>query len=54
MEQVQDGKIPIKAHNYPTFMYDEEMEYDPDEMDKGLFRGHFLLRVCLQLNQLDI
>jgi hypothetical protein len=45
MEKVQDGKIRIKAQYYPTFMYDEETEYDPEEMDKGLCRGHFLLRV---------
>jgi hypothetical protein len=45
MEQVQDGKIKIKASHYPTFMYDEDTEYDPLEIDKGLCRGHFLIRV---------
>jgi hypothetical protein len=48
MEQVQDGKIKIRAGNYPTFLYDETMEYDLDEINKGLFQGHFLLRVSLQ------
>jgi hypothetical protein len=45
MEQVQDGKIKIKTAHYPTFLYDEAVDYDPNEIDKGLCRGHFLLRV---------
>ena len=45
MEQVQDGHIKINASHYPTFFYDEEVEYDAEELDKGLFCGHLLLRV---------
>jgi len=50
MELVQDGKIKIKATHYPTFLYDESMGYDPQEIDKGLFRGHLLLRVSASGN----
>jgi hypothetical protein len=47
MDQVQDGRIKIKARlgTFPTFMYDKDVEYDRKETDKGLCRGHFLLRV---------
>lgn len=47
MEQVKDGKIKITGSTYPTFMYDEDAVtvYDPKEIDKGLCRGYFILRV---------
>jgi hypothetical protein len=39
-----DGTIKIVANDWPAFLYDESM-YDPEEIDKGLLRGYFLLRV---------
>jgi hypothetical protein len=31
--------------NWPSFLYPEGTTYDESELDKGLFRGHVLLRV---------
>jgi len=46
MTQVQDGNIKIKASHYATFLYDEAGGgYDQYEIDKGLCRGHLLLRL---------
>ena len=45
MEDVQDRRIKIKAHHWPTFLYDESSPFDDKNHDKGLLRGHFLLRV---------
>jgi hypothetical protein len=42
--QVLDGTIKVIADDWPTFLYEEGV-YDPGEIDKGLLRGHFLLRV---------
>jgi hypothetical protein len=39
-----DGTIKVVADDWPAFLYDESM-YDPEEIDKGLLRGYFLLRV---------
>jgi hypothetical protein len=39
-----DGTIKIVADDWPSFLYEEGV-YDPNEIDKGLLRGHFLLRV---------
>lgn len=47
MEDVQDGRIKIKAHHWPTFLYDESTPFDAHNIDNGLFRGHFLLRVSV-------
>lgn len=47
MEDVQDGRIKIRAHHWPTFLYDESLPFDVNNHDKGLLRGHFLLRVSI-------
>ncbi|KAF8874233.1 hypothetical protein BD779DRAFT_1678822 [Infundibulicybe gibba] len=44
MERVKDGQIKIRALDYASWMYDTDM-YDPEEIDRGLLRGYFLLRV---------
>jgi len=40
-----DGSIQVTANDWPNFLYEEDV-YDPDELDKGLLQGYFLLRVC--------
>jgi hypothetical protein len=39
-----DGSIEVVANDWPNFLYEESV-YDPNEIDKGLLRGYFLLRV---------
>jgi hypothetical protein len=46
-----DGTIKVVADDWPAFLY-EVGTYDPDELDKGLLRGHFLLRVGLLISLL--
>lgn len=41
--RVQSGKRPIKASNYPMFLYDES-KYNPDDVYSGLFQGPLLLK----------
>ena len=45
MEKVNDGAIKIRASKWPTFLYDHEVPYDPDNKDNGLCRGFVLVRV---------
>ena len=40
-----DGSIWVIADDWPNFLY-EEGAYDPNELNKGLLRGYFLLCVC--------
>jgi hypothetical protein len=46
--QVENATIKLRAsdeRNWPSFLYPEGTTYDESELDKGLFRGHVLLRV---------
>ncbi|OBZ77443.1 hypothetical protein A0H81_01957 [Grifola frondosa] len=43
---VRDGDTEVTAHDYPSFLYDQE-EYDPEEMDKGFLRSA-LLAMCFK------
>ena len=43
-----DGTIKVVAEDWPNFLYEHGV-YDPNEIDKGLLRGHFLLRVSIFL-----
>jgi len=48
-DEVANGTIPIVAEDWPTFLYEDNV-YDPNELDKGLLRGYFLLRVSFLFN----
>jgi len=51
--QVENAAIKLHAidkRNWPSFLYPEGTTYDESELDKGLFRGHVFLRVCLSLS----
>ena len=50
MEDVNNGKIHVRASQWPTFMYDFEQDYDPNNTDIGLCRGLILLRVSAHLS----
>jgi|ERR1700722_2379895 hypothetical protein len=41
-----DGRIKMLADDWCTFLYEDGV-YDESELDKGLLRGYFLLRVRL-------
>jgi hypothetical protein len=43
---VLEGKIDFSESDWPSFLYDEHRDYDPENPDQGLFRGTFLLWVC--------
>lgn len=45
MSKVNDHEIEILATDFPTFMYDESIPYDPENEQSGLFRGYYALRV---------
>jgi hypothetical protein len=47
MDKVQDGRIKIKVHDLPTFLYDDSVPYSPRAIDQGLFKGYYFLRVRL-------
>ncbi|KAF8187799.1 hypothetical protein BJ912DRAFT_969709, partial [Pholiota molesta] len=44
MKQVKDGKIKLRAKNLPSFLYAEGTTYSATQQDKGLFRGHVVIR----------
>ena len=35
----------MAAGEWPAFLYDANQSWDPDDINKGLLRGHFLLQV---------
>jgi hypothetical protein len=45
MKRVQEGKIKLRAKNLPSFLYEEGTVYCATREDKGLFRGHVVIRV---------
>ncbi|KAF8173642.1 hypothetical protein BJ912DRAFT_1065122 [Pholiota molesta] len=44
MKRVQEGKIKLRAKNLPSFLYEEGTVYCATREDKGLFRGHVVIR----------
>jgi hypothetical protein len=44
MDGVSTGAIKITAQEFPTFMYDLSVPYDPDDRAQGLMRGIPLVR----------
>lgn len=45
MAKVNDNEIQILATDFPSFLYDENIPYDPEYEMSGLFRGYYALRV---------
>ena len=45
MDQVNSSKIKITAEQWPAFMYDDEMELEPDDDQYGLCYGEYLAHV---------
>ena len=41
--------LQATAYELPRFLYPEDQEYDPDDIENGLFRGHYLLFVSIAL-----
>ncbi|KAJ3537819.1 hypothetical protein NM688_g6618 [Phlebia brevispora] len=44
MEMVKNGKLVITADAFPTFMYDEQEEFDEKNIQKGFCRSQFMLK----------
>lgn len=47
MVRVRTGTIKIKASQWPSFLYPRDAQYDPDNIDAGLFEGEIFLQVSL-------
>ncbi|PSR71548.1 hypothetical protein PHLCEN_2v12557 [Hermanssonia centrifuga] len=49
ISDVENAKIAITADNYPVFLYSDEAQYNPNDIEKNLLRGSYLLAVfrCL-------
>lgn len=45
MNKVKIMDIRITSLDFPTFLYDEGTDYDPENIEKGLLRGKLLVRV---------
>jgi len=45
MQKVHTNEIKIKARDWPTFLYDLNVQYDPRNKDVGLLCGPVFLRV---------
>ena len=44
LAQLDDGRLPVTAQDLPTFLYENGV-VDLTEINKGLCRGHLLVRV---------
>ncbi|KAF8350423.1 hypothetical protein F5887DRAFT_1278642 [Amanita rubescens] len=49
MNKVRTRVIRPTSLDFPTFLYDEGVDYDPDDMDNGLLRGKLLVKVYRHL-----
>ena len=45
MQKVCTKEITIKAKDWPAFLYDPNIQYDPHNKDVGLLRGPVFMRV---------
>lgn len=45
LKSLSPGTLQATASNLPRFLYPDNQEYDPDDIEAGLFYGHFLLFV---------
>lgn len=53
MTKLQDGRIPVLANDFPTFLYPEGA-YNPDDIEHGLCQGPLLVRVRHQIHYSSI
>lgn len=46
---IREGRRKITAVNYPAFLYDANIDYDPENIAEGLLKGPLLLMVSLSI-----
>jgi hypothetical protein len=44
-EHLKDGRVKVRSGDWPAFLYDENMAYNPKAKDEGLLQGYLLVRV---------
>ncbi|KIL60811.1 hypothetical protein M378DRAFT_83267 [Amanita muscaria Koide BX008] len=49
MNRIKNSVENLDTFDWATFLYNEDLLYDPDAQDKGLFQGTFLVKVYLHL-----
>jgi hypothetical protein len=49
MNKVKTREIRLKGLDFPTFLYDENTNYEADDIAKGLLRGKLLVKVSTEL-----
>jgi hypothetical protein len=47
MAMLKDGTLKVTASEWPAFLYDDKVEYDLEEKDKGLLQNELLFRVSI-------
>ncbi|KAF8335269.1 hypothetical protein F5887DRAFT_1285653 [Amanita rubescens] len=50
MNKVRTRVIRPTSLDFPTFLYDEGVDYDPDDMDNGLLHGKLLVKTYFTLS----
>ena len=50
LAKIEDGSIILTAHDLPSFLYDQKIQYNEYDEVTGLFRGFLLVRVCYYVN----
>ena len=45
MAEANDGTVRIRASEWPSFLYDDDATFDPEDEEVGLFKGYLLLQV---------
>ena len=54
MALLKDGTLKVTASEWPAFLYDDKVEYDPEEKDKGLLQNELLFRVSIISSSSDL
>ncbi|KIL55701.1 hypothetical protein M378DRAFT_90490, partial [Amanita muscaria Koide BX008] len=49
MNRLTNGIVTLDTFDWATFLYNKNLPYDPNEKDKGLFQGAFLVKIYIHL-----
>jgi len=50
-EKVKNGveeEYHVTVEDVPSFLYEDPLEYDPENVLSGFMRGYFLIRLCVR------
>lgn len=47
---IQSGRKPVTSELFPRFLYPDDQEYDENDLENGILRGHLMTRVSVLIS----